>query len=602
VDFDTLGAMLGAFLLDEDTMVLTPERYLQRCEPLAAAYAHKLPFTPRSKWSHPDGTHWKLPLWSRLALGIDFLQSLQIAKWLKQKGTKLDPFYASVILLGISSTVDRINSFSIDDEVHGVMDYLLEQGADGAFVTDWLEGTHQFGDELPQIERMLLAKEYAAHVPRWQSELQQVIYDQACELEMKVYLVGGVTRDLLLGRKSRDMDFIVEGSALRLGRALQSAYGGNLVTHVPFGTARWDLGEAIPSIITNTTGLTAEEIASFPASIDLISARTEWYPEEGQLPQVRLDGIELDMQRRDFSVNTLALRIDADGYTLLDACEGLADLDSRTIRVLHARSFIDDPTRLFRAVRYEQRLEFKIHPQTEMWMNSGRMKLAVVSGDRIRNELNLMMSEPSPWRYFVRAEELGLLKAIHPAWADLKGTWQEPLHVVLQEVFPGEWHLDHRLDHLSLRTLMGYAILLQAQTPEEIGAIGERLMFSTDQVSQLSRFVDCMAEKEALRSLSPSEFTFRLEHLHEALLYTLLVLWVDDHELCDKIICLHTKWRKITPCLNGNDLQAMGIPTGPRYAQLLRALRAGRIEGTIHTRDSEIQYVHDLLQEWGEDV
>lgn len=600
VDFDTLGAMLGAFLLEEDTIVLTPERFTSRCESLVAQYAHKLPFAPRSKWIHPDGKHWKLPLWNRMALGMDFLQSLHVAKWLKEKNVQLDPFYASVILLGITTTTNRINSFSVDDEIHAVLDYLSAQGADAPFVKRWMEGTIQLGFERPVIHRMPLASEYAARMPAWQTAIQRVIFEHAWEMGMKVYLVGGVVRDLLLNRPCRDMDFIVEGSALLLGRALESKYGGKLVKHAPFGTARWDLNDAVEGIARDASLRTPQDIAQLPHSIDLISSRTEWYPQAGKLPQVRMDGIELDMQRRDFSVNTLALRIEKDGYILMDACDGLPDLDHQVIRVLHQRSFIDDPTRLFRAVRYEQRLGFRIEPQTEHWMKPGISKLAIVSGDRIRHELNLMMEEALPWRHFQRAEKLGLLKAIHPAWDQLQEEWKAPLHAVLLEDLPEQWYLELNLDHLSLRQLMGYAVLLQNQDVDSVKAISERLMFSADQTHQLCRFVEVFAEKETLKSCSASQFTFRMEHLHDAMLYTLLMLWMDDNVLRDAIIKLHTKWSKVTTILNGNDLQEMEIATGPLYARLLRAVRGARIDGLIRTKENEIAYVRKLLHEWGE--
>lgn len=600
VDFDTLGAMLGAFLLDEDTIALAPQAYTEQCEPLAAQYAHKLPFSPRAKWSHPDGRRWKLPLWSRLALGMDFLQSLQVAKWLKEKRTALDPFYASVILLGVYATANRLDSFSIDDEVHAVMDYLAQQGASETFVQNWLAGIHQMGFTLTRMQRMPLAKVYQARVPAWQHAIQRLVYQHAWEMGMPVYLVGGVTRDLLLQRPGRDMDFIVEGSALLLGRALESNYGGRLVTHAPFGTARWELAEAVPQVTQAFPNLRQKEIQCLPRSIDLISARTEWYPAEGQLPQVRMDGIELDMQRRDFSINTLALRIEEEGYTLLDACEGLPDLDHQRIRALHPRSFIDDPTRLFRAVRYEQRLGFRIEPQTEHWMKPGLAKLPVVSGDRIRNELNLMMAEPNPWQQFNRAEQLGLLQAIHPAWKPLQAKWQKPIQAVLTEDLPEQWNLEGAIDHLSYREFMGYAVLLQAQVEPEIRSIGERLLFSSQQIKQLCLFTAALAQKKALSALTPSTFTFELEKLHPALLYVLLVLWLDDEILREKIIRLHTEWRSVKPILNGNDLQSLGVPAGPLYSRILQEIRAARIDGLIGTEEDEVSWVQKLLQQWGE--
>ena len=598
IDFDTLGAMLGAFLLDEDTTALAPEAYAPQCAPLVPRYVHKFPFALPERWMNPATRKTQLLRWARLNLGVDFLQSLKVAQWLQEEQRKLDPFYASVILLGIYASTNRLTSFSVDDEVYGVVEYLIQQGADEMQVQLWLKGTHQIGLEMPKFHAMELAHLYQERIPVWLKIVQRLVYQNAWDLGMTVYLVGGVTRDLLLWRKSRDMDFIVEGSAILLGRSLESHYGGKLVTHQPFGTARWDLLDAIEKITADYPDLTDEEKSHIPVSIDLISARTEWYPEPGQLPRVRFNGIELDMQRRDFSINTLALRIEEEGYTLLDICDGLPDLDNRIIRALHPRSFVDDPTRLFRAVRYEQRLGFTIDTLTQKWMKEGLETLPVVSGDRVRHELNLMMAEPEPWKQFRRALQLDILPAVYSDWQEIKEEWQSSLNAVLHEEFPAGWDFADSLDHLKARELMGYAVLFQQMDQHQITQIGKRLMFSTAQIEQLCMFVEIAAVKDELNALKSSEFTFRLEQLHTALLYTLLVLWLDDGQLREKIISLHSDWKMRRSILDGNDLRQMQIPEGPRYGKLLQALRAAQIDGGVHTREDEIELVKRLLTAW----
>ena len=148
---------------------------------------------------------------------------------------------------------------------------------------------------------------------------------------------------------------------------------------------------------------------------------------------------------------------------------------------------------------------------------------------------------------------------------------------------------------------MGFGVLLHAQSSAEIREIGERLLLSANQATQLCLLVERYAHKEVLSRMSPSEFTFEMETLHPALLYVLLLLWLEDDAMREKIINLHARWRKIKPVLNGNDLQALGIPTGPLYTRLLTAVRAARIDGLVHTKENEIAWVHKLLHEWGQD-
>ena len=200
--------------------------------------------------------------------------------------------------------------------------------------------------------KMNLWDPLSRHLTAFQLHLIEQVSDAAGRLKMPIYIVGGVVRDLLLDRPINDLDIVVEGDAIRLGKEVVSLYQGRLVTHPQFFTANWESEEdPDPDIPIEGWGPRM--------SLDLISARSEIYPSPAVLPEVRMGSIEDDLQRRDFTLNTLAVRLDGvHRGELLDRCGGLQDLKDGILRTLHERSFIDDPTRIFRGIRFEGRFGF----------------------------------------------------------------------------------------------------------------------------------------------------------------------------------------------------------------------------------------------------
>ena len=219
--------------------------------------------------------------------------------------------------------------------------------------------------------------------------------DLAADRASPLFIVGGRVRDLLLDRPATDLDLVVEGDALELVRALAIDRGGEAVVHPRFGTATYRNG---------TLGF------------DLATARTETYSRPGVLPDVRPGPIEEDLVRRDFTVNAMALRLSPpDAGTLLDRFGSRQDVEDSLIRVLHDGSFVDDPTRIMRAIRYEQRLGFRIEPSTLALLTRDLHLLPSVGVDRLRRELDLFLLEPAPELPLLRADFLGVLRTIDPA-------------------------------------------------------------------------------------------------------------------------------------------------------------------------------------------
>ena len=227
----------------------------------------------------------------------------------------------------------------------------------------------------------------------------------AQEAEVSIYLVGGPVRDALLRSPVADLDFSVVGDGVAIAKRFAGETGGKITAHLQFGTA---------TVVTDR------------CRVDLVTARREHYPEPGSLPRVSPGTIEDDLARRDFSINAMALRVWPEGGGILDPMGGLDDLQSGIVRVLHSQSFIDDPTRMFRAVRYEQRFGFRIDEGTLQSMASavdwGHMES--VSGDRWLHEMERVLDEPDPGRVLLRASGLGLLSGLHSSLADDSGIRQ----------------------------------------------------------------------------------------------------------------------------------------------------------------------------------
>jgi len=233
--------------------------------------------------------------------------------------------------------------------------------------------------------------------------LLRTVADAAAARQMPLYLVGGFVRDLLLGCPATDFDLVVDGDAIALAKALAAQHGGQVTAHIPFGTAQWFLPD------------------SSHHALDFISTRSETYKHPAALPTVKPGRLADDLARRDFTLNTLALRLDGEHWgELRDDLGGLEDLKRGLVRVLHPASFIDDPTRLFRAVRYEQRYGFQIVPETLSLIPPACQLIGSLSAERLRHELDLVLEEEKVVAMLSRLAELGILQPAHPAlaWSD----------------------------------------------------------------------------------------------------------------------------------------------------------------------------------------
>lgn len=395
----------------------------------------------------------------------------------------------------------------------------------------------------------------------------------AAELHLPAYIVGGFVRDLLLGRPSTDFDIVVEGDAIALARTLAARHGGKVTSHARFGTAKWTPHPSGPGQ---------------PEFLDLISARQEYYESPTALPTVERGSIKLDLHRRDFTINTLAMRLDGRHFgELHDYYGGQRDLERRLVRVLHSLSFIDDPTRMLRAVRYEQRYGFSIESRTLQLMDEAAPMLARLTHERLRHELDLILEEDRAAAMLRRLADLGLLSHIHaalPADHATLGLLADKLDLLPAPA----WSLRDLPGGFPLRRALGYALWLLPCTPEQIAALDARLRFPVAMDKVLNAAVRLRADLPALAGSKPSAWVARLDDLPMLSIY---VNWLDSGEPALEQYAV--SWRHIHPQTDGHALRALGMAPGPDYQRILTALRAAWLDGRITSEEQE----HDLLQQ-----
>ena len=404
-----------------------------------------------------------------------------------------------------------------------------------------------------------------------------------------LYLVGGFVRDLLLELPTSDFDLVVVGDALALAEDLSKDFGGSVVTHPRFGTAKWHLPRD-PSRLRQALGPVNTE--DLPATIDLATARTEIYDHPTALPTVERGGIQNDLQRRDFTINTLAIRLEGPTYgELLDPWGGGQDLQTRSIRVLHERSFTDDPTRVLRAVRLEARLDFQIDPATLTLLDRSRPLLAEVSGERLRNELDVILSEPESGRMVSRLAALHLLPAIHPA-LDWDGWLEDAFARAGRFDPPRSWGLQGDSTVRALR----YAVWVIRRSMAEAASWADRLRVSRAeravwlQANQLFRELPrAMARHEKVSAL-----TARMEAAGGPALAAVWLAHAAEPPVVRAVEDFLGQWRHVRPRTDGRALLELGIPAGPVYGRLIERLRSGWLDGEITSDEQEIL----LRTEW----
>ena len=381
-----------------------------------------------------------------------------------------------------------------------------------------------------------------------------------------VYLVGGTVRDILLGERSFDVDIAVEGDAIALAQALADALGGRVRAHRKFGTAVVIYGE--------------------DARVDVVTARTEFYDAPAALPTVEHASIREDLFRRDFTINAMAVSLKgADLGRLVDPFGGRRDLETKTIRVLHNLSFIDDPTRIFRAIRYENRHGFRMDEHT-LRLARGCIEMGLVgdlSSARLRDELEALLEEGEIEHSILRLAELGADKAIHPHLAaDAEAVSLLGRLTDLRDLY--------ELDVPAWR--LGLAALARRLPPDEVYDWLQRLKVRRRDAERIAAAVTVgprLVERLA-NGAEPAEVVALADpYAPDAPLFALGLADLDP---------LHTYFQRLRDVrleVSGADLAELGLGESPRVGEILAELRRRKLNGELDGRESELAAARELI-------
>ena len=375
---------------------------------------------------------------------------------------------------------------------------------------------------------------------------------------LPLFLVGGSVRDLLLDRPVLDLDLVVEGDAPRLAAALAEEQGGAVTARSQFGTAKLKVDDL---------------------TLDLATARRETYAHPGALPTVHPGSLADDQARRDFTINAVAASLNDGAFgRVQDPFDGRADLESKRVRILHAASFADDATRIVRAIRYEQRLGFRMDADTETHARGDAHYLDTISGDRLRRELERTFQEPAPEASMSRSRDLGVLRRIHPAL-----DWPEGHSRAL---------LRRRTEGRRVQPLHVAALLAAPLSTADIAALAGRLNASRRWGRVLRDAGELRGRLPALAmpDLPPSGLAAALRGLEPAAVEAWAMLAESD-TVRKRLLDYACRLCHVRPDLDGHDLEALGVPKGPAIGRLLRELLEARLDGMVSTREEEEAFV-----------
>ncbi len=400
----------------------------------------------------------------------------------------------------------------------------------------------------------------------------------ADRLDLPLYVVGGCVRDLLLGIENLDLDLVVEGDGIAFARKLAAEQSGRVKAHDRFGTA----------VIVLPDGFT----------LDVATARTEYYEYPTALPTVEQSSIKKDLYRRDFTMNTLAVRLNGRGFgEVLDFYGGQRDLKNQVIRVLHSLSFVEDPTRVFRAIRFETRFGFHLGKDTVALIKAA-VKMALfkkLSGHRLLEELKALCSEREPKSGLKRLAELDLLRFIHP-----KLVWTPRLGKLLFAVEETlDWYRLLYLDH-KLEAWLVYMMAIAAVLPDRgVADLLKRFPFSEREATTVKAMRG--GAHRLLRQLSkqpplkPSGVCRVLEEVPDEALLAIMAQSPSDR-VKRQVSAYLTAWRQAKPRLTGKDLQAMGIKPGPIYSKVLGQLRDAHLDSLVKTESDERTFIENFIR------
>lgn len=420
-------------------------------------------------------------------------------------------------------------------------------------------------------------KKYLEQLPQEIKDLISLCSSIARRHNYKAYLVGGFVRDLLLKVRNLDLDIVVEGDAIKLAEEFALCVKAKLVCHRRFGTATVILGHHL--------------------KVDFATAREECYPEPACLPSVKSGSVKDDLKRRDFSINAMSISINEHDYAeLVDFFDGLKDLRDKKVRVLHDLSFIDDPTRILRAVRFEKRYDFRIEPKTLRLLKEsvGLKMLNKVEPQRIRDELILILKENAPIKQLKRLQELAGLDFIHPGLS----LGKQGFRLLKRSEEEIKWFKNACFARRHLDSWLVYFMCcLDGLSIGELKRVLKRFVFRRGEEKRLigsKRISHGCVKRLQASSLRPSQVFKLLNPLaYETLIFMkakygnkVLNRHIEDFLLLHHSVRIH---------LSGDDLFELGHAPGPVFKKIFQKVFNAKLDGIVNTKEEELSFVKKMI-------
>jgi len=394
-----------------------------------------------------------------------------------------------------------------------------------------------------------------------------------------IFVVGGTVRDILISAPIRDLDLVVEGDGPEVARWLAEQLGGEVRVHPRFGTSTYVFGSS---------------------RVDVVTARSETYAAPAALPTVTPGSISDDLARRDFTINALALPLNQQNTEILDPHGGIDDLRNRVIRILHTKSFEDDPTRIFRAIRYEQRLGFELEPDTLQRLSDAvdQGHIAALTSDRIKHELENILDDDRPEEVLKRCASLGVLEEIHPALGRAEAV--ERLTALTSVGLFQDSSRDKtgsKADATQIDPLFYIGALTYPLSEIQAEELIRRINATGVWAAVIRDVVSLKIQKQLLAAedLSNSRLAKALDGKRaEAILAVARLTGLPN--ISERLVLYSEKLRHIAPELTAMKLIDMGVAQGPAIGRLLRELREAKLDGLVVDEDDECRWLQEHIE------